>query len=57
LDILQHLASGLSNREVAESLCLSRHTVKQHASAVYRKLGAKNRAQAASFAQKLGLLV
>lgn len=56
LDILQQLAAGLSNREVAQSLCLSRHTVKQHASAVYRKLGAKNRAQAASFAQELGLL-
>jgi two-component system response regulator DesR len=56
LDILQHLAEGLSNPEVAATLCLSRHTVKQHTSAVYRKLGVRNRAQAASRAQELGLL-
>ncbi|MER7986154.1 response regulator transcription factor [Streptomyces noursei] len=56
LDILQHVASGLSNPEVAASLNLSRHTVKQHTSAVYRKLGVRNRAQAASRAQELGLL-
>lgn len=56
LDILQHVATGLSNPEVAELLSLSRHTVKQHTSAVYRKLGVRNRAQAASRAQELGLL-
>jgi two-component system response regulator DesR len=56
LDILQHLAEGLSNPEVAATLCLSRHTVKQHTSSVYRKLGVRNRAQAASRAQELGLL-
>ncbi|GAB7003190.1 hypothetical protein JCM18899A_06610 [Nocardioides sp. AN3] len=56
LDVLQHLATGLSNPEVADLLNLSRHTVKQHTSAVYRKLGVRNRAQAASRAQELGLL-
>jgi len=56
LDVLQHLAAGLSNPEVAAALSLSRHTVKQHTSAVYRKLGVRNRAQAASRAQELGLL-
>lgn len=56
LDILQHLAMGLSNPEVATALSLSRHTVKQHTSAVYRKLGVRNRAQAASRAQALGLI-
>ncbi|GAB3857633.1 nitrate/nitrite response regulator protein NarP [Nocardioides maradonensis] len=56
LDILQHVSSGLSNPEVASVLNLSRHTVKQHTSAVYRKLGVRNRAQAASRAQELGLL-
>lgn len=56
LDILQHVASGMSNPEVADALNLSRHTVKQHTSAVYRKLGVRNRAQAASRAQELGLL-
>ncbi|WP_158890836.1 LuxR C-terminal-related transcriptional regulator [Amycolatopsis anabasis] len=56
LDVLRHLVSGLSNPEVAASLNLSRHTVKQHTSAVYRKLGVRNRAQAASRAQELGLV-
>ncbi|WP_370937434.1 LuxR C-terminal-related transcriptional regulator [Amycolatopsis sp. cg13] len=56
LDVLQHLVSGLSNPEMALSLNLSRHTVKQHTSAVYRKLGVRNRAQAASRAQELGLV-
>lgn len=55
-DVLQHVASGLSNPEVAEVLNLSRHTVKQHTSAVYRKLGVRNRAEAASRALELGLL-
>lgn len=55
-DVLQHLAAGLSNPEMATVLNLSRHTVKQHTSAVYRKLGVRNRAEAASRAQELGLL-
>lgn len=57
LDVLQHVAAGLSNPETAQTLNLSRHTVKQHTSAVYRKLGVRNRAEAASRAQELGLLV
>ncbi len=56
LDVLQHVASGLSNPEVATRLNLSRWTVKQHTSAVYRKLGVRNRAEAASRAQQLGLI-
>lgn len=56
LDVLHHLAEGMSNPETAVSLKLSRHTVKQHTSSVYRKLGVRNRAEAASRAQELGLL-
>jgi DNA-binding NarL/FixJ family response regulator len=54
-DVLIHLARGLSNPEVAAALNLSRHTVKQHTSAVYKKLQVRNRAEAASRAQRLGL--
>jgi DNA-binding NarL/FixJ family response regulator len=54
--VLRQVASGLSNREVAASLNLSRHTVKQHAGSVYRKLGVRNRAEAASRVRELGLL-
>jgi DNA-binding NarL/FixJ family response regulator len=56
LDVLHLLAEGLSNPETAASLKLSRHTIKQHTSSVYRKLGVRNRAEAASRAQELGLL-
>jgi DNA-binding NarL/FixJ family response regulator len=55
-DVLLHLARGLSNPEVASELNLSRHTVKQHTSSVYKKLGVRNRAEAASRAQRLGLV-
>ena len=54
-DILRHVSAGLSNPEVAQQLSLSRHTVKQHTSAVYRKLGVRNRAEAVQRAQRLGL--
>jgi ATP/maltotriose-dependent transcriptional regulator MalT len=56
LDVLHHLAAGLSNPETAATLNLSRHTIKQHTSSVYRKLRVRNRAEAASRAQELGLL-
>ena len=55
-DVLKHLADGLSNPEVAAVLHLSRHTVKQHTTAVYRKLGVRNRAEAASMARQYGLV-
>jgi DNA-binding NarL/FixJ family response regulator len=55
-DVLEHVVRGLSNPEVAAALHLSRHTVKQHTSVVYRKLGVRNRAEAASLARQLGLV-
>lgn len=56
LDVLHRLAAGMSNPEMAALLNLSRHTVKQHTSTVYRKLGVRNRAEAASRAREMGLL-
>jgi two-component system response regulator DesR len=53
---LQLIASGATNREIAERLFLSPHTVKDHTSTLYRKLKAKNRADAIQRAQRLGLL-
>lgn len=55
-EVLQHITEGLSNPEMATVLHLSRHTVKQHTTAVYRKLGARNRAEAASIARQFGLV-
>ena len=49
------MASGATNREIAGSLHLSPHTVKEHTSALYRKLEVRNRAEAVQRAQRLGL--
>jgi two-component system response regulator DesR len=54
--VLEMIASGSTNREIAERLFLSPHTVKDHTSALYRKIGARNRAQATLRAQRLGIL-
>jgi two-component system response regulator DesR len=55
-EVLQEIASGATNREIAERLFLSPHTVKEHSSSLYRKLGVRNRAEAVQKAQRLGLL-
>jgi DNA-binding NarL/FixJ family response regulator len=54
--VLEMLAEGSTNREVAARLTLSPHTVKDHVSALLRKLNARNRADAVVRAQRLGLL-
>ena len=55
-EIMQLLADGATNDEIAALLHLSASTVKQHTSAAYRKLGVRNRAAAISRARDLGLL-
>jgi DNA-binding NarL/FixJ family response regulator len=55
--VLELMASGATNPEIADALHLSKHTVKEHTSAVYRKLGVRNRTEAVQRAQRLGLLV
>lgn len=55
-EVLRHIAGGATNREIAELLQLSPHTVKQHASTTFRKLAARNRTDAVRRAQQLGLL-
>jgi two-component system response regulator DesR len=55
-DVLALVARGATNREIAAELYLSPHTVKEHTSSVYRKLGVRNRAEAVTRAQRLGLL-
>jgi DNA-binding NarL/FixJ family response regulator len=54
-EILALIAGGATNREIASELFLSPHTVKEHTSTLYRKLGARNRADAVQRAQRLGL--
>jgi two-component system response regulator DesR len=55
-EVLGLIAAGSTNKEIAQRLFLSPYTVKEHTSAVYRKLGARNRADAVQRAQRIGLL-
>lgn len=56
IEVLQLLAAGASNQEIAEQLVVALNTVKRHVSNIMGKLGAENRAQAVIKARQLGLL-
>lgn len=56
-EVLSLIATGSTNKEIASQLHLSPHTVKEHTSAIYRKLGVRNRAEATRQAQRLKILV
>ena len=56
LEVLQLIASGLSNREIGESIFVSENTVKTHLSRVFDKLGAQRRTQAIEIARKQRLI-
>lgn len=56
LEVLQLLAHGSSNQEIAQELVIAVDTVKRHVSHIFSKLDVKNRLQAARQAQLLGLL-
>ena len=56
LEVLNLIAEGLSNKEMAERLFVSENTVKTHASRVFDKLGASRRTQAVQFAKNQGLI-
>jgi len=55
-EVLQLLAQGASNQEIAEALVVTVETVKRHVSSLLAKLGVDNRTQAALRAHTLGLL-
>ena len=56
LEILELIAGGLSNREIAEKLFVSENTVKTHSSRLFEKLSAKRRTQAVQIGKDLGLI-
>jgi DNA-binding NarL/FixJ family response regulator len=56
LEVLQHLAEGRSNREIAAALYLTEGTVKNHVTSVLTKLDVRDRTQAALRAHALGLV-
>lgn len=56
LEILELIASGLSNKEIAERVHVSENTVKTHSSRVFDKLGARRRTQAVQLAKEQRLI-
>ncbi len=56
LEILEALAAGLSNKEIADRLFVSENTVKTHAARVFAKLSAKRRTQAVQLAKEAGII-
>lgn len=55
-EVLQLIAEGLTNQDVAARLYLSLHTVKVHARNIYAKLGVTSRTQAVAKGKALGIL-
>lgn len=56
LEMLELVAEGLSNREIAERVFVSENTVKTHLSRVFDKLGARRRTQAVQLGKASGLI-
>jgi DNA-binding NarL/FixJ family response regulator len=56
LEVLEHVAQGLRNAEVAERLFVSEKTVDHHMSAIFRKLDVHTRGEASAKAARLGLV-
>lgn len=54
IEVLQLIAEGLSNREIADKLSISEKTVKNHASSIFQKIEVSDRTQAAVYAIKNG---
>jgi DNA-binding NarL/FixJ family response regulator len=56
-EVLRHLAAGETNREIAEALGISPHTVRRHVEHIFSKLGVTSRTAATAHAYERGLLV
>jgi LuxR family maltose regulon positive regulatory protein len=56
LEVLQLIAAGMSNRQIAQEMFISLGTVKTHINNIYRKLGTHSRTQAVARARDLNLV-
>ncbi|NLE94429.1 MAG: response regulator transcription factor [Dehalococcoidia bacterium] len=56
LEVLSLVAAGATNKEIAEQLCISIHTVRSHMRKLLGKLQLTNRREATSFARREGLI-
>jgi DNA-binding NarL/FixJ family response regulator len=57
LEVIQLLAQGMANKQIALKLKISEHTVKFHVSSIYNKLGAANRTEAVRLGVRRGLIL
>ncbi|HEX7393628.1 MAG TPA: response regulator transcription factor [Anaerolineaceae bacterium] len=57
VEVLECLAQGLANKEIALRLMISEHTVKYHISSIYSKFGANNRTEAVRQGIRSGIIV
>lgn len=56
VELLQLVAKGLTNRALAQQLCISENTVKYHIRKILQKLNAQNRTEAVAYAMRAGLI-
>ena len=56
VEVLQYVAEGKSNKEIADQLTISEKTVKAHLRSIFRKLEVGDRAQAVAYAMRKGLV-
>ncbi len=56
IEVLNLVARGFSNSDIAEELCISINTVKSHLKSILAKLNLENRTQAAAYAYKTGMI-
>jgi two-component system, NarL family, response regulator LiaR len=56
LEVLQLMAEGFSNEEIATRLFVSLHTIKTHASKIFEKMDVKRRTQAVEMAKRLNMI-
>lgn len=56
LEVLEEMALGITNREIAQNLCISQATVKTHLISIFGKLGVSSRMMAVEEGKKLGLI-
>jgi len=56
VEVLQHVANGRKNRDIADKLCISEHTVKSHLKSILEKLGADDRTDAVAIGLRRGFI-
>ncbi len=56
LEILNRIVAGNSDKEIADKLCISEHTVRSHIKSLYKKLGVRSKSQAVAMAIKKNII-